>query len=31
MKTWHPCRPVRQKKIVGKAPSLVLKPARMYS
>src|SRR5437868_13873239 len=29
--TWQPCRPVRQKKIVGNAPSDVLKPARMYS
>src|SRR3954452_13275540 len=29
--TWQPWRPVRQKKIVGKAPSDVLKPARMYS
>ena len=31
MNTWLPCRPVRQKKIVGNAPSDVLKPTRMYS
>jgi hypothetical protein len=30
-KTWAPCRPVRQKKIVAKAPSPVLKPMREYS
>src|ERR1700756_1623300 len=30
-KTCAPCRPVRQKKIVAKAPSDVLKPTREYS
>src|SRR5262245_24403174 len=29
--TCAPCRPVRQKKIVANAPSLVLKPTREYS
>src|SRR5260370_3334890 len=29
--TWAPCRPVRQKKIVANAPSLVLNPMREYS
>src|SRR3954447_24386407 len=30
-KTCAPWRPVKQKKIVGNAPSLVLKPMREYS
>src|SRR4051795_8740940 len=30
-KTCAPWRPLKQKKIVGKAPSLVLKPIREYS
>jgi len=29
-KTWAPCSPVRQKKIVANAPSPVLKPIREY-
>src|ERR1700752_182038 len=31
MKTWQLCSPVRQKKVGGEAPPLVLKPTRMYS